>query len=97
MSHTQRSPTFSLVENGATAVSLPNSYADGIFTVYASGDFGGGTLGVSISPDGTTWFPALGGNLDEPGYLPFAGVLCRHVRFTLANATDPAINVTVLF
>lgn len=97
MSLTQSSPTLSLVENGSVAIALPHSHSDGLVTVYVSGDFGGGTLAVSLSPDGTTWFPVPDASITEAQYLPLVGILCRHVRFTLAGATDPTVNVSVLF
>lgn len=99
MSHTQSSPTRSLVANGSVSISLPNSPSDGHVTIYATGDFGGGALSVSVSPDGTAWFPVEGVafGLDETGYLPLTGILCRHIRLTLAGATAPNITITVLF
>ena len=97
MSHTQTTPARSLTANGAVTVALPNSHSDGHVTIYASGDFGGGALAVSISPDGTAWFPVPGAVIDAAQYLPLTGILCRNIRFDLTGATDPAVNVVVLF
>ena len=75
----------------------PRTYPGSIITLYASGTFGGGTLTLECSPDGTNWFTAMdnsGSNIT----MVAAGmrqviVNAEVMRFRLSGATSPTVTV----
>jgi len=100
-----------LTANGSSnggIITNPNNGATPFQSVYASGNFGGGTLTVQISNDnGSTWFAAT----DSAGSVAFTAngaatlyllgsgdniaVNQIKVRGTLAGSTSPDINLTI--
>ncbi len=67
-------------------------------TLYANGDFGGGTLNIEVSPDGgTTWFAITETELTVVGLVNFQAEFSHNgLRVVLAGATAPSLNYWVL-
>ncbi len=62
-------------------------------TIAATGTFGGGTLTVQLSNDGTNWFSS-GLTIAAAGKVDLA-IPAKFVRGNLAGATTPSLNVTM--
>ena len=100
-----------LAADGSTAeanIVNPNTGASPFQVVYASGDFGSGTLTVKVSNDGgTVWFDAT----DASGSVTLASngavkltllgattnILTEQIkiRCTLVNSTNPDLNISL--
>lgn len=61
-------------------------------TVYANGDFGGGTLKVQASPDGTTWFDIEYATLNASGYINIQ-MKFVHIRLDLSGSITPNLDI----
>jgi hypothetical protein len=84
---------------GASAGEFPYlGPVNGIVSLIVSGNFGGGTATMELSPDfGVTWVPAVSNpaNLIAPGVLVFQGN-AKGIRCKITGATSPNINATVV-
>lgn len=61
-------------------------------TLYAKGTWGGGTIKVQISPDGSNWFDVTDANLTADGFANIQ-VKAPYMRVDLSGATSPDLNV----
>lgn len=84
----------SITDNGNADLGITRKA--GLFTIYASGTFGGGTLKVQASPDGSAWFdvPNGGGTLQltSAGIMTVA-IAADALRVVLSGATSPSLSV----
>lgn len=80
--------TLSAPGNGA-AWKLPFQSEFGGVSVFVSGTFGGSTVRLQISPDGTTWAP-VGGTLSAPGAISVTAA----ARFARIVATGGTPNIS---
>lgn len=62
------------------------SHPGGFNTLYASGTFGGGTLTIQASPNGTDWFSIPSGTLSAAGVLNFT-VRAGKVRLVVVGGS----------
>lgn len=86
--------TYNLTADGSTTAFA----VEGLITVYATGNFGGGTLTVELSVNGTTWPSATyesgaSAALSADGAVNIYTGPCS-MRCTLAGATTPNIDIT---
>lgn len=84
--------TQSLAANGSTAgYAVP---VGGYVSLYGFGTFGGGTLALQSSPDGTNWFnlATITANGRMQAYLNTG----ERVRGNLTGATAPSVTVTAI-
>lgn len=90
--------TISMTSDGSSeAVLIPGPFNDlssKLRTIYAWGTFGGGTLTVEVSPNGTVWFPLTSPVFVAKG-MSNIELKALKIKFTLAGATGPSINVVV--
>ena len=86
----------SLTEDGSATFTFSNSLSHSV-TVFAAGDFGGGTLAVAVSPDGAAYFDVADATLTETGYVNILDTLFKYLKVTLTGSTAPAVDVKVLF
>jgi hypothetical protein len=85
----------------ATATEAPlSSYpVNALVTLHAFGTFGGGTLSLEVSPDGTNWVPAQASTpatLTVPGTVTWQG-LAKGIRAKLTGATAANLNAIAVF
>jgi len=84
-----------LTDNGSTAAYM---HPGGLVTAIGRDDFGGGTVAVEVSDDGTNWVTPKDSNGDLAEYTDAfvltielaAGI---HLRGTLSGATAPDFNL----
>jgi hypothetical protein len=80
----------SIIANGPAPFEITRQA--GIFTLSAKGSWGGGTLKVQQTPDGSNWFDVVSEgsvvSLTTDGQATFA-VAAQDLRVVMSNATGP--------
>lgn len=77
----------------AQEIPLTNTPINGLLSVHAFGTFGGGTLTIEVTPDGTNWVAPV----TTPVSLTVAGVITWQgvalgVRGKVVTSTAPVLN-----
>lgn len=90
-------PMLLTASNNATGTAVPipgptHRYTNHLFSFYAWGTFGGGTVTIEISPDNTNWFAPTGMTFTAAG-AKNAEFKAAWVRASLAGATGGSVNV----
>lgn len=80
-------------QGSAVAVPELNRGRSQDYNFYAWGTFGGGTLVVQASIDGTNWFNIPNVSFTADGMVIVQGLRCTSLRYSLAGATGPDLNV----
>jgi len=87
--------TFNLTANGTTpALTIKGKLNVGVF-----GTFGGGSVAIELSYDGTNWFAATNA-LGDPAVISAAQAVnvevgTADVRFVLSGATSPDLDINI--
>lgn len=80
-------------ENPATAYPI-----NGLVAVHVFGTFGGGSVSLEVTPDGTNWVTASGQStaLTAAGVITWTGV-ANGVRAKVTGSTSPSLNAIAMF
>lgn len=85
--------TADVAANAATAIDVGGT--PDFYQVLASGDFGGGTLTIHLSPDGGTTYYSTGLSLTAAGLLTVNVKDGDKIKLVLAGSTSPDIDISV--
>jgi len=68
---------------------------ENIRTVYCWGTFGGATVTVEVSPDGSNWFSVTGLSFTSADAINME-VRARYVRGVVTGGTSPSVNMLLM-
>lgn len=88
--------SFTADDAGTTSFSVKFAETS-VFTVYAYGTFGSGTLKLQGSPEdsGTNWTDLTSINFTAAGVKTVSGFFARRLRWVLTGSTTPAIDAFI--